>query len=105
MTIYSLYYLYFLLYLLISILLFFMFYFFFCTVFLTQCVSLFVGKRRLVSLLSHNLTFSCPRSQGKDPARDSITHDIKAYAYNNWTGLAYWLPLFDACVVQTLIAS
>ena len=37
----------------------------------------------MLSLLLHNLTFSCPRSQVDDPVRDCITHEIKVYAYNN----------------------
>ena len=56
----------------------------FCrTVFLTQCVSLFVDEPAVMSLLLHNLTFSCPRSQDNNPVRDFITHEIKVYAYNN----------------------
>ena len=52
-------------------------------VFLTQCVSLFVDKRVVLSLLVHNLTFSCPRFEGDNPVRDCITYEIKVYAYNN----------------------
>ena len=37
----------------------------------------------MLSLLLHNLTFSCPRSQDDDPVRDCITHEIKVYTYNN----------------------
>ena len=56
----------------------------FCsTVFPNQCVSLFVDECVMLSLLLHNLTFSCPRSQDDDPVRDCITHEIKVYAYNN----------------------
>ena len=51
--------------------------------FLTHCVSLFVDKRVVLSLLLHNLTFSCRRSQDDDPVRDCIIHQIKVYAYNN----------------------
>ena len=36
-----------------------------------------------MSLLLHNLPCSCPRSQGDDPVRDCITHEIKVYVYNN----------------------
>ena len=89
-VIYSLHYLYFLLDLLISIFLFILFIIitFFCgTIFLTQCVSLLVDKRVVLSLLLHNLTFSCPRSQDDDPVRDCITHEIKVYAYNNNTNI------------------
>ena len=85
-AIYSLYYLYFPLYLSISIfyILFILFVYFFCrTVFLTHCVSQFVDKRLILSLLLHNLPFSCPRSLDDDPIRDCITHEIKVYAYNN----------------------
>ena len=56
----------------------------FCrTVFLTQCISLFVDKRVVLPLFSHNLIFSCPRYWDDDPAKDSITHEIKVYADNN----------------------
>ena len=56
----------------------------FCsTVFLTHCVSLLVDECVVLSLLLHNLTFSCPRSQDDDPVRDCITLEIKVYAYNN----------------------
>ena len=59
-------------------------FFFFCrTFFFTQCVSLFVDKCVVLSLLLHNLTFFCPRSQDDDQARDCITYEIKVYAYNN----------------------
>ena len=37
----------------------------------------------MLSLLLHNLNFSCPRILDDDPARDGITHEIKAYANNN----------------------
>ena len=37
----------------------------------------------MLSLLLHNLTFSCPESQDDDPVRDCITHKIKVYTYNN----------------------
>ena len=50
---------------------------------LSQCVSVFVDKRVVLCLLLHNLTFSCPRSQDVDPARDYITHEMKVCAYNN----------------------
>ena len=57
---------------------------FFCrTISLIQCISLFVDKRVVLSLLLHGLDFSCPRSRDDDPARDCITHVIKVYAYNN----------------------
>ena len=62
----------------------YLFIYLFCsTVFLTQCVSLFVDKHILLFLLLHNLTFSCPRSQDDDPVRDDITNKIKVYVYNN----------------------
>ena len=57
---------------------------FFCrTVFLTQCVSLFVDKRVVLSLSFHNLTFSYPRYWNDDPAKDCTTHEINVYAYSN----------------------
>ena len=57
---------------------------FFCrTVFLTQCISIFVDKRVVLSLFSHYLNFSCPRYWNDDPAKDCITHEVNVYAYNN----------------------
>ena len=57
--------------------------FFVVPVFFTDCVSLFVNEGVLWSLLLHNLTFSCPRSQDDVLVTDCITHKIKVYAYNN----------------------
>ena len=65
----------------INISIFFIFYVSFLrTIFLNQCVSLFIDKRVVLPLLLHNLIFSCHISQDGDLAGDCITREMKVYA-------------------------
>ena len=64
-----------------NISIFFIFYVSFLrTIFLNQCVSLFIDKRVVLPLLLHDLIFSCHMSQDGDLAGDCITREMKVYA-------------------------